>query len=198
MKKSFTRILASLVLLAGIVAGTSPAVAETAQADLLEYRKFFTAIGGKAQYDQMLTILISQFQQGFNSGMVEGIKKVDNASAEEKKQIMALFDQAMERYLQRSRDQIVAIMPFDELVEHVYYPVYSRYFTLNEITELTSFFSSPLGKKYASVTPALMQESVALINSRYTPELQKKSRELAEEEFAALESELERLSHRKQ
>ena len=184
--------LSLLVLLA-----TYPyATAQDNKSELKVYQKLFELTGIENTYNQMLNIFLSQFQQGFSAGLTEAAKKDENASPEEKERIVQLFEQSMKNYLKKIRNIIAEVMPFDELVNNVYYPVYAQHFTVSEIEELITFYESPIGRKYISVIPTLMQEAVVIINQKYTPVLQQISIKIAEEEMEKIRQELEKLKNK--
>lgn len=49
----------------------------------------------------------------------------------------------------------------DSLTEMVI-PIYSKYYSTEELNELIKFYKSPIGKKVVSVTPYVMQESMSI------------------------------------
>jgi uncharacterized protein len=49
----------------------------------------------------------------------------------------------------------------DKMVDE-YIPIYSKYFTNQEIKEIIAFYETPLGKKTLSVIPQISQESTAI------------------------------------
>jgi hypothetical protein len=71
--------------------------------------------------------------------------------------------------------------------------VLSTHFTVSEVEELIKFYESPLGQKYVSSAPTIMQETSVLINQKYVPQLQKISTKVAEEEMKKIKPELEKL-----
>lgn len=164
--------------------------------DVEIYHKFFKVIGAESQYNQMLIIMVNQFQQGFASGLKRVIEKSENATAEDKEKVRRLFTEAMNNYLQRLKAKISETMPFDMLVDNIYIPVYSKYFNIEEIKEVIAFFEKPVGRKFVSVTPNLMQESVAKLNRKYGLKLQEIGKTLAEEEFVKIKPELNKLKRK--
>jgi len=187
-----TIIIAFLSFL--IVLATYPyARAQDKKAELKIYQNFFKVTGAESQYNQILNLMVAQLQLGFSAALRELAKKVDDATPEEKERGRQLLEQGMKNYFQRMKVKINEVMPLDELISNVYYPVYSKHFTVAEIEELIAFYESPIGQKYISVTPTLMQESVAIMNQKYTPQLQKIGFKLAEEEMEKIKPELEKL-----
>lgn len=47
----------------------------------------------------------------------------------------------------------------DDLVK-MFVPIYQKYLTGEEVDQLIAFYQSPIGKKFAGVTPAITQESM--------------------------------------
>ena len=156
------------------------------------YQNFFKTTGAEAQYEQMLNIMISQFQQGFGSGLRGAATKDESATPEEKEELMQMIEQAMDSFLKKLRVEIKKLMPFDELVTNIYTPVYAKHFKIEEINKITSFYKSPVGRKFISVVPTLMQESMTMINQKYTLQLQEISGKIAEQEFAKIKEKIRR------
>lgn len=49
----------------------------------------------------------------------------------------------------------------DEKFIDVYVPIYKKYLTENDLKKITSFYKSPVGRKLAEATPAIVAEAVA-------------------------------------
>lgn len=157
------------------------------------FRHFFEAIGAEAQYNQMMDIMVRQFQQGLASGLQRQAAKVEDASQAEKDRVIQLFKQVLFAYVEKIKTAMVAEMPFDELVDNVYYPIYSKYFHVSDIKEVIAFYESPVGKKFVSMSSVLMQEIVSTFNQKYGPKLRELSNRIADEELAKIKPELEKL-----
>lgn len=161
--------------------------------ELKVYQKFYKVTNAESQYNQILNIMVGQFQQGFVVGFREAAKKMENATPEEQDKFRQLFEKGMASYVQKMRKKAAEVMTLDELINNVYYPALSKHFTVPEVEELIKFYESPVGQKYISVSPIVMQESSAVINQKYMPQLQKISIKVAEEEMNKIKPELEKL-----
>jgi len=141
----------------------------------------------------MLDIMISQFQQGFAAGLARAAEQVDQTASHKQEKMKHIMETTMTRYLQRLKQTIIDVMPFEDLVEHVFYPVYSKHFAMAEIQDMIAFFETPVGQKFIAVTPTLMQETIVLINQKYTPQFQAMNFKIVEEELANMQTALENL-----
>jgi hypothetical protein len=181
--------LSFLVLLA-----TYPcAQAQDKKEELKVYQKFFKATNIESQYNQILSVMIVQLQQGFVVSFRETLKNIGDITPEEQARLKQLFEQSMGSYVKRMKVKIAEVMPLNELINDVYYPAFSKHFTVAEIKELIAFYESPIGQKFISTTPTVMQESTTIMNEKYTPELQKIGSKIAEEELKKIKSDIEKL-----
>ena len=169
------------------------AQAQDKKEELKVYQKFFKATNIESQYNQILSVMIVQLQQGFVVSFRETLKNIGDITPEEQARLKQLFEQSMGSYVKRMKVKIAEVMPLNELINDVYYPAFSKHFTVAEIKELTAFYESPIGQKFISTTPTVMQESTTIMNEKYTPELQKIGSKIAEEELKKIKPDLEKL-----
>ncbi len=161
--------------------------------DLKVYQKFFKATNIEAQYNQIVNVMVVQLQQGFVVSFRGTIKNIGDITPEQQERLKQLFDQSMGSYVKRMKVKIGEVMPLNELINDVYYPAFSKHFTVAEIKELTAFYESPIGQKFISTTPTVMQESTTIMNEKYTPQLQKIGDKIAEEELKKIKPDIEKL-----
>lgn len=169
------------------------AQAQDKKEELKVYQKFFKATNIEAQYSQILDVMIVQLQQGFVVSFRETLKNIGDITPEEKERLKQLFEQSMGSYVKRMKVKIGEVMPLNELINNVYYPAFSKHFTLAEIKEITAFYETPTGQKFISTTPTVMQESATIMNEKYALQLQKIGDKIAEEELKKNKSDIEKL-----
>ncbi len=99
----------------------------------------------------------------------------------------------MGQFIEKFEAALVEEIPFDELVNNIYIPAYSKHFTVSEIKAVIAFYESQVGQKFVSVTPTLMQESMAIFNQKYNTKIIEMSRRISNEEFARIKPEIEKL-----
>ena len=61
--------------------------------------------------------------------------------------------------------------------QQLIYPIYNKYVTLEEIRELIRFYKTPVGKKWISIVPNMLQESMQVSQAwaqSLGPEIQKR------------------------
>ena len=185
-----------LVLLVCLAAVSYATAAET-KANLKVCQKFFKVIGVDSEYDQLVSVMVFQFQQDFAPAINEIAKKMEGATPEETDKVKQLIQQAISNYSQKMKGKITNVLSLNELTTNVLYPAYSKQFTTSEIEEITKFYESPVGQKYMSSKTTIMQETQKIIIEKYAPQIQKISQKLIDEEMAKIKTEVEKIQKKK-
>ena len=92
------------------------------------------------QFDQFMPLLIQQLSQGFVA-----------VAPDKALEIQDVFKQIGLRFVERK----------GELIDKVA-GIYAEHLTLTEIVEITAFYRSPVGAKFISVQPAIIQQSMQI------------------------------------
>lgn len=183
---------AAVLLLVAATAGLASEPVPDAQ-KRESFRKFIVLTGAEAQYNQAIEIFLSNFKDGFERGLKRGLENLEEKDAETYAKATAIAGEAINQYVSNLKEAMATIAPFPELVEEVYYPVFAAQFTAQEFDDLSRFYESPLGKKFASQGPHLMQQSAATFNDKYGTKLEERAVGLAKEQFGAIQGKLEAL-----
>lgn len=70
-----------------------------------------------------------------------------------------IFNQIVEQAPEETREQLRKILLPDEIIERLV-PLYSKYYTSEELQDLINFYTSPTGKKHLEKTPQLLEETL--------------------------------------
>jgi len=73
-------------------------------------------------------------------------------------------------------------------MENVYYPLYDKYFTEEDLQAMIDFYKTPTGKKTISVMPQLLQESMQRVSQIIQPEATRIFKEIFEQEIERFNS----------
>jgi len=91
----------------------------------------------------------------------------------------------------RVRSLIMSKMDLPTLIEEITYKVYDKYFSENELKDLTAFYKSATGRKSIEVMPSLFSESINEAIIALKPKMTRIMDELREEELKRARQELE-------
>lgn len=156
------------------------------------FNKYSEVAGFEKQYNQMINIFVSNFQNGMVQGFEESIK-VKGVRADIKQKITPMVRQSAENIKSNFERLFKTEINFSDLVNSVYLPVYQKHFTEQEIIELIKFYKSPIGKKLSDLSPTIMQESSITFNHMYGIQVQKLGGEVVKKELDSLTQKLKSL-----
>ena len=110
---------------------------------------------------------------------------IDNASElkpEERAELRKTVGESTLRVHRRMRALMSERINMVEITEQMYYPLYDKFFTEDELRGLISFYKSPVGQKSIDVMPALMQESMQKVSEMILPKIEPIITQVLEEE----------------
>ena len=136
------------------------------------FERFMLVTDMQARYGQMTDIMVNQFKVAWQPSIQQMMQKIEKATPEQKKKFGQIMEDAMGRLAANMIAAIKQEVPFSELVDRVYYPLYDKHFSISDLESILKFYESPLGKKFVSTAPIILQESVSLFNELYSQKLQ--------------------------
>jgi hypothetical protein len=105
--------------------------------------------------DMMLTNIESELPTIFDSAS-------RNMPAKRREEYRAKMRAEMPRFINLYRKMFYERFDFQSYVEQLSYYLYNKYYTLDELRDLTSFYSSSTGQKMIIITPQLLNDSIRI------------------------------------
>ena len=139
--------------------------------------------GGKEMYQQMQQIVFSEMQNQFAPMMEQMLDNQTDLSPAEKEEQLAKLSNNVDRLMGEFVELMQSEVAYEEMLESVFYPVYDRYFTEDDLRDLIAFYESPVGKKIIAVSPDLFRTSLQLSNEIFIPKMLDIIDRLIEEEI---------------
>lgn len=143
----------SLCVFAFMLLATTFAQTEDKYAESL--KEMFKVSGSEQTYEVAINQMLTIFKQQ------------DNGVSDE------IWKELAAEFKKTSMDDLVVMM----------IPVYKKHLTLEDLEAMIAFYETPIGQKYAKVTPLIMQESMqvgAQWGAQVGERMQKRISELAE------------------
>jgi hypothetical protein len=122
--------------------------------------------GAKSQYEQLIIVMTSNMKEGFQRGFEMGVegKSLDRETLVKGQAIFTKkFNQLVDDFTRYMQEEV----SWDVMVNEVYAPVYQKYLTIDEIRDISSFYKSKSGAKFAEISPFLIQDSSNKFNEIY-------------------------------
>ena len=139
--------------------------------------------GGRQKYEQMQQIFFTQMQQNISLIIEQKIRSSGDLSPAQQEAQIAKFEATNNEFLGQLSEAVQAIMTYDEVLEHVYYPVYDQYFTEEDLRGLIAFYQTPVGEKLITVSPQILQTSIRLTSEIFMPRMIEVMNQLIEKQI---------------
>lgn len=157
------------------------------------FQQFTKVAGLEKQYNQMITIFATNFQQGMVAGFEDELKG-KNIPESKKKELQKLVNKTSSDFKNELEEIFKKEIKWVDLVNDVYLPVYRKRFSESELKQIINFYGSSVGRKVAELTPVIMQESSDVFNKLYGEKVQALGGDLILEEIDKLSLKVKELN----
>lgn len=127
--------------------------------------KFFTATHIEEQVQQVQSLMMDEMAKSLRATLDTN----EQLSTAEKDQMMDLIAPEMQASAKA--------YPVSEMLDDMV-PVYQRHFTESDMQGITTFFESPVGKKFISENGPMMKEAMAVIMPKLSSRMQAQMAEM--------------------
>ncbi|MEW8079363.1 MAG: DUF2059 domain-containing protein [Candidatus Thiodiazotropha endolucinida] len=162
----------------------------------LAVKELLEVSGAKKQYDQMIIIMTENMKEGFYKGFISSIDE-NQMDQEIDSQKTVIFTNKFDLFVEDFKKYMNEEISWDVMVNEVYSPVYLKHLTEDEINEITSFYKSAVGTKFAGISPLLMQDSSKKFNEIYGSKLNEFAIQSAKKRMEEAITELKSLCNEK-
>lgn len=139
----------------------------------------------KAQAEQMDKQMPDMVWQ-----MVENMKELKALTAAQREEVRAQVTASTLQAGRRTYDLIMEKIDFNKVVEEISVPLYDKYFSESEVSDLVVFYKSATGKKILEIMPNLVSESMTRASVVIMPKVSEVITQLQAEETERIEKEI--------
>lgn len=139
------------------------------------------------QMTDMMNLMMISFENSFQDSIKSTIGKTE-MSAAQKDELEKRLISDQSRFISRFRERFQKEISPQQYLEETMYPLYGKFFSVAELTDLVGFYKSPTGKKLIEQLPQLMAESFKVSQEKFVPRLRKITEEIIEEQMKTYSS----------
>ncbi len=143
-------------------------ISTTAMADAYEddLRKLFELTGVKNNYAGLNNVIINQMQAGFFQAADQNLD-AKSLTEDQKKQVGEMLKIRFSKMVKGYQSYIGEKMPYETVESEVYMPLYKETYSHDEIKELITFYSSPVGKKTIEFSQSIPEQAAKKSAEKY-------------------------------
>ncbi|HAO10029.1 MAG TPA: hypothetical protein DCQ51_02330 [Planktothrix sp. UBA8407] len=146
-------------------------------------RELIEITGGEKLFRQVSQITTAQLQQEFTGILESIVPETSGISPEKKQEMINQINQDMSRILTQYNQRLMEKLDFNQIMEKVYYPLYDKFFTEEDLQTIIDFYQTPTGKKTITVMPQLLQESMQRFSQIIQPQATQIFKEIFQKEI---------------
>lgn len=134
--------------------------------------------------DTLLASMETPYVSAFNLT----IDKRNDLSEQDKEIMKNSFKDYFAKFSTKFRARLPQAVNFQTYIENSVYPLYDKFFTVDELKDLINFYKTPTGKKVIDTMPLLYKESAELAQKNLLPDLLKLLDALLQEDLEELQA----------
>jgi hypothetical protein len=137
--------------------------------------------------EEIMNAMVAQLQATQNASAKQMLGEQTDLTAAERQSLEDSFINNEKYSIKRFQDKLMRELNFGELVNEVTYTLLDKYYTLDEIKDLNTFYKTATGQKILKLMTPMMIESQQMTQARLMPKLQIVFKEIMDEDRAAVE-----------
>lgn len=133
--------------------------------------------------EEVMQSMFKQMDQAYPAIIHSTIEKRTDLTPGSKVALEKQLVKQNNNFSQRFQQKMLKAIDFQEFVEFAFYPLYDKFFTVEELKSLLEFYKTPTGQKLSEILPQLSAESVRLSQEYLIPKIGSIVDELVKEDI---------------
>jgi hypothetical protein len=147
-------------------------------------------INGDNRMEDLMKVMTAQMQSAQEETVKSMLEARTDLNAADKKELEnALLGDKKNSY-ERFQNKLMQKLNYNEMMNEIASASFDKFYTLEEIRELTAFYKSPVGQKSLKMMPAVMAETMQTVQEKLMPKMMVIIKEIEDENKAELEQKL--------
>lgn len=159
---------------------TTPQISDEKKAVIAE---IIRATNAEKNMKDVMQSMFSQMDEMYPVMIRKSLENQKNLSDKQKEEIIKIVTDKRKNMDVFFRDKFFKRLDFNKYISDVFYPLYAKFFTLDELKDLLAFYKSPTGTKFNEVSPQFAAETIRLTQIHLFPLIDEIMRETVEEDI---------------
>ena len=122
-------------------------------------KELYLATKADKMAESFTNIILTQMERDLPKTLSE-LPEMTDLKRRDREQAQKAMVETSARFLARFRELIPERINFAEVMEQMFYPLYDKFFTEDELKDLVAFYKSPTGQKSIGIMPQLLQDAM--------------------------------------
>src|SRR6185295_8131058 len=157
--KSAMKLAGLVLLLVGSLCSSASAQQEIKPEKRALIKELYLATKADKMAESFTNIILTQMERDLPKTLSE-LPEMTDLKKKDRDQAQRVMFETSGRLLARFKELIPQRINFAEVMEQMFYPLYDKFFTEDELKDLVAFYKSPTGQKSIGVMPQLLQDAM--------------------------------------
>lgn len=136
----------------------------------------------KEQAEKITDIMLLQMENNYGETIRQIMPGSDLFGDKDSEECRERTAESYKRFSKRFRELYPQRVNYMEVIEQIYYPLYDKYFTTDDLKYIIEFYKSPTGQKFIKIMPEFMKEGMQRSSEMLTPKIIELINEILQEE----------------
>ena len=157
--KNAIKLAGLSLLLVGSLCSSANAQSEIKPEKRALIKELYLATKADKMAETFTNAILTQMERDLPKVLSE-LPEIKDLKSKEGKHSPETVVEIAARVLARFKELVPERINFAEVMEQMFYPIYDKFFTEEELKDLVAFYKSPTGQKSIGVMPQLMQDAL--------------------------------------
>lgn len=128
-------------------------------------------------------VILEDMQKSYPIGFDQAVDSNPNLTPQDRAQLKKGSAESFARFSTKFRALLAERVDYKKYIEDAVYPLYDKFYSESELTEIVAFYKTKTGAKLIDTMPQVVAESQRMANEFLVPQLLPIITEIMEEEF---------------
>ncbi len=143
-------------------------------------------MNGDNKMEEMMTAMVPQMQAQQDATLKSSLDERTDLTAAEKQALAESFVSDRKYSVKRLMDKMMQKLNYNELVNEITSTMLDKYYTLEEIKDLSAFYKTPTGQKALKMMAPVMTDTMTAMQERVMPKIMMVIKEMMDEDKAEI------------
>ena len=145
-------------------------------------QELLSVTNAQINYEAMIDQMLRLQEEEMTRHIEKVVEEQKGPSPQEREKLRKDMLEKSLRFSRRFRELLPQRIDMKHEVEAVTFPIYSKYFTEQDLRDMISFYKSPAGRKSMEVMPRILADAVQMFQTSLTPKVEALVKEIMDEE----------------
>ncbi len=150
--------------------------------------ELLTTMKADVQTKEIVQTMFTQMESMYPSIVDSMLEKQTDLTAIQKQQVKEAIVEKNRDFSSRFNEKFIKMINFQDYMNQVFYPIYDKFYTTDELKDLLAFYKTPTGQKFVTTMPQLAGESIRLTQEYLLPRIDGLMKELMDEDLNYVKS----------